>query len=83
MNVEELKKTKVSDLSPEQAKDRIEFLLTLSDEEISEYVLYVLDVEYELQSITPENEKVCDFLADPRFNRFRYTSFVCDDDIIE
>ena len=81
MTIKELKKTKISDLSPEQVESRIEFLLTLSDEEISEYVLYVLDVEYELHSTTPENMKVCDFLADPKFTKFRYTSFITNDEV--
>ena len=71
MNIKELKKTKISDLSPEQVESRIEFLLTLSDEEILKYLTYSLDVEYSSDSKTPENDKVKDFIADYRFERFR------------
>jgi hypothetical protein len=69
--MEELKNVKISELTPEQIKSRKEFLLTLTKEEVMDYLLYIMDEEYVLGDQSKENIKVQDFLADERFNKFR------------
>jgi hypothetical protein len=73
--MEELKNVKISDLTTEQIESRKQYLLTLSIEETSDYLLYLLDEEYDLGH-GKDNKVVQDFLADQRFEKFRY--FIMD-----
>lgn len=88
MNIEELKNNKISDLSTEQIESRIEFLLTLSDEEILEYLTYILDVEYISTDICTIPEIGSDiyvenFISDFRFKKFRDLIFDEAEDVSE
>lgn len=72
----ELKNIKIDDLSFEQIEDRIKFLLTLSDDEIIDYLFHVIDNESDSPNITPcpnvvESEKVFLLMSDERLEKFR------------
>jgi hypothetical protein len=84
MNIKELKKTKISDLSPEQVESRIEFLSTVPYKETLKYLRYVLDREYVLaptESESISNEKVSNFLKHSIFEKFRHLIFDTNDEL--
>lgn len=67
--MENLKKNKISELSQEQIESRIQYLLTLSDDKIINYLLYLFDNEYSKSNEI--DEKVENFISDVRFKKFR------------
>lgn len=74
-----LKETKISELTEEQIESRKQYLLTLSDDDIIDYLLYILDNEYYSPHVAPSheiddklNDKTFHFIADTRFSKFRW-----------
>jgi len=66
-----MKERKVSGLKVKQVGNLINFLQTVSDDEIVGYLLHVLDVEYTLSDDTKDNKAAEKFLADKKFEKFR------------
>jgi len=76
-----LKEMKISDLSPKQISNVIDFVLTISEDETIAYLLHVLDNEY---NMVDDNDKanliVENFLRDKRLKKFHNTILKhCDD----
>ena len=62
-----MKERKLSNLEPEQIENFIKFLVSLSDDQIVDY-LHLMDNEY---SINYVDIKIQNFLADQRFLKYR------------
>ena len=72
LEVENLKKKKISELSPEEVESRINTLAFVSSfDVVINYLLYVVDIEYSLSELAEDNLAAKNFLADERFNKFR------------
>ena len=63
-----MKERKLSNLEPEQIENFIKFLVTLSNDQIVDYLLHIMDNEYSINYIDIKIEK---FLADQRFIKHR------------
>lgn len=63
-----MKERELSKLEPEQIENLIKFLVTLSDDQIIVYLLYLMDMEYEFYEADINVQK---FLADQRFLKYR------------
>lgn len=70
-----LRKYKLEDLTKKQMENVKNFLVTISDDEITNYLLHVLDNEFDINDdmADKKDSKVLSFIRDKRFKKFYKT----------
>ena len=67
-----MKERTVSQLKPKQVENLVNFLMTVSDDEVVGYLLHVLDMEYALVDDNKDTSKAAEkFLSNKKFVKFR------------
>lgn len=68
----EMKQLKVYDLKSNQRENLIMLIISCSDDnKVKDYLLHVVDNEYEIYPKTEKNKIIEKFVSDERFNRYK------------
>ena len=70
-NLINMKNTKISELTPEQIDNRINSLLVLHFDDVINYLLYLLDIEYLSSTKEEEEQSILSFISDKRLRDYR------------